>query len=302
MTATAPQSIDDLAASHPCYTESAGLDHGRMHVPVAPRCNLGCAYCQRAVGPRAPALGGPGTTERIISPAEAAQRVATTAEHGWLHIVGIAGPGEPLANPETFETLRLVSAAQPGVALCLSTNGLLLPDALSELVRLGLCSLTITINTTDLSVAARLYRWADIDGERIRGPKAAREVLSRQWDGLSAAVRAGLLVKVNSVLIPGITDTGLAKVARRAGKMGAHRQNIMPLIPRAHLRQRRPPTSEELAAAQQECERWIAQFRGCTQCPADVVRPPLLGPQGVHACTTRACTTVARVTTMPKMA
>jgi len=264
-----------LAAEHPCYTETARLHHGRLHLAVAPRCNLGCRYCERAIGAKADSVGGPGTAARVLTPAEAVARVDEVQAKGWLRVVGIAGPGEPLANPATLTTLRLIRQAHRDIILCLSTNGLRLEAALPELLAAGLRSLTVTINTTRPETAAQLYDWAVIEGDRIVGPAAAPEVLSRQWRGLAAAVGAGLLVKVNSVLIPGITEADMEAVALRAGAIGAHRHNIMPLIPRGRMRDRRAPTPDEMEQVRAQCEPWLPQFRACTQCRADVIAPPL---------------------------
>jgi nitrogen fixation protein NifB len=42
-----------------------------------------------------------------------------------LSVIGIAGPGDPFANPEeTIETMRLVKQEFPEKIFCLSTNGL----------------------------------------------------------------------------------------------------------------------------------------------------------------------------------
>ncbi len=63
-----------------------------------------------------------------------------------MKVVGIAGPGDPLANPKTFETFELVKKEFPEMHLCLSTNGLLLTEHLDRLVNLGVHSVTVTIN------------------------------------------------------------------------------------------------------------------------------------------------------------
>ena len=47
-------------------------------------------------------------------------------KYDYIKVVGIAGPGEPLANEETFETLRRLHEQYPDVIKCISTNGLLL--------------------------------------------------------------------------------------------------------------------------------------------------------------------------------
>ena len=42
-----------------------------------------------------------------------------------IAVMGIAGPGDPFANPEeTMETLRLVRERFPKMMLCVATNGL----------------------------------------------------------------------------------------------------------------------------------------------------------------------------------
>ncbi len=71
-------------------------------------------------------------------------------------VVGIAGPGEPLANEETLETLRLIRRAYPEISLCVCTNGLSLPDRCEELQELGVRHLTVTINGFDPSVVAQI--------------------------------------------------------------------------------------------------------------------------------------------------
>jgi len=197
-------------------------------------------------------------------------------------VAGIAGPGEPLANEETFETLRLLHASLPKLLLCLSTNGLELERRLPDLLAAGLSALTITINTTSVETASKLYGWARLDGQRLLGRMAAPEILRQQWRGLAAAGQAGLLVKVNSILIPEINADDLPAVARRAAALGAHRHNITPLIPRGRLRDARPPTQAEVTSLQDACSRWLPQFRGCTQCRADAIVPPQGGKGGVR--------------------
>lgn len=241
---------------------------------MAPACNLSCNYCERVVGPRASRFSGPGSADCVLSVEEAVERVADIKSRGWLRVVGIAGPGEPLANRATFEVMNLIHAHHPDLLLCLSTNGIELENALPEVLEAGVSAISVTINTTRVQTAERLYAGALLDGDRVAGAAAGEEVLARQWRGLAAAARRGQLTKVNSVLIPAVNDQDLAAVARRAATLGARRQNIMPLIPRGRMLDMRPPTWRELEAARDECEHWIAQFRHCMQCRADAVIAP----------------------------
>ena len=91
---------------------------------------------------------------------------------------------------------------------------------------------------------------------------------------MRAAVAAGLAVKVNTVLIPGVNDAHVARLACILADLGAHRMNLMPLIPGGHMGDRRAPTCEELRAAREACEAYLPQFRRCEHCSADVVRMP----------------------------
>jgi nitrogen fixation protein NifB len=252
-----------------------------MHLPVAPACNLGCNYCERMIGLRARLVKGPGAAAKVLTAEEAALLVDRVAAEGWLSVVGIAGPGEPLFNPQTFDALRLVKVNHPELLLCVSTNGLLLSKRLGDLLACGVTALTVTINAVTRAVAEQLYAWALLHGRREPGHIAAPLVLERQWSGLAEAIRAGLLVKVNSVLVPGVNDLELMEVARRAGQLGAARHNIMPLIPRGRMRHLAPPDPGLVERVRAECERYLVQFRGCQQCRADVMAPPMSLAQGV---------------------
>jgi nitrogen fixation protein NifB len=293
MTALSTQSIAVLAASHPCYTAAAAHRFGRLHLAVAPACNLSCNYCERVVGVRAAEAGGPGSADRVLSVEEAVARVAAIESRGWLRVVGIAGPGEPLANRATFEAMNLIRAHRPDLLLCLSTNGIELESRLPDILKAGVSAVSVTINTTRARTAERLYAGLMMNGDRVAGRAAAEQILSRQWRGLAAAIDSGLLAKVNSVLIPGVNADDLPGVARRAGALGARRHNIMPLIPRGRMREMRPPTPAELKALQDECERWVPQFRHCMQCRADAVIAPTDLKGGVSCavrCSANTCT------------
>jgi nitrogen fixation protein NifB len=115
------------------------------------------------------------------------------------------------------------------------------------------------------------------DGIVYRGPRAAEIVIEEQQRGIRAAIEAGLTLKVNSVLIPGINDRHMVRLARRLVALGVHLMNIMPLIPGGQMAGRRPPTCDELRQVRADCEDILPQFRLCEQCRADVVRFPGAG-------------------------
>lgn len=257
---------------HPCF---GGNRHrnGRIHLAVAPRCNISCAYCDRRHD--CANESRPGVASRILTPMQALDEVVRVMADERLgriiRVVGIAGPGDPLANDETFEAFRLVRERFPGLLFCLSTNGLLLAERIGQLAGVGLHSLTLTINAFSPAVGAQIYRHVMFKGSRLQGIEGAAFLIERQLEGLRLAVEAGLVVKVNTVLIPGVNDQQVPLVAEKAADLGAYVMNIMPLIPQGRFAAVVPPSPEYLESVRSANERIITQFRGCCQCRADAV-------------------------------
>jgi nitrogen fixation protein NifB len=243
-----------------------------MHLPVAPKCNLGCKFCDRKVSDCYHSFR-PGVSSRILTPREALALVTEKAMEP-IKVVGIAGPGEPLFNPETFETLRLVRDVRPDLTLCLSTNGLLLEQKAEELKGLGVRTITITMNAITPETAARIYGFAIVGGKRLTGLVAAKAIVETQEEGLERAVEAGLLVKVNTVYIPGINDTEVEAIAHVASEHGAVLHNIIPLIPLAKMADLKAPSCEQLSTMRRRCGEIIEEFYHCKQCRADSIGIP----------------------------
>ena len=93
----------------------------------------------------------------------------------------IAGPGDPLANPEkTFKTFELIARTAPDIKLCLSTNGLALPDHVDTIAGFNVDHVTITINMVDrvLFDSGR----ADIKPAGLKVLKQVSDVLNKITD------------------------------------------------------------------------------------------------------------------------
>jgi nitrogen fixation protein NifB len=263
---------DPILQGHPCF---GGNRHkyGRLHLPVAPACNIQCAFCVRKHD--CVAESRPGVTSRVLTPRQALQRVRLAMEDPALRevirVVGIAGPGDPLANEATFETFRLVRQAYPDLITCLSTNGLLLPGRFRDLVALGLPSLTVTINALDPEVGSRIYSKVVLDGRPLGSLDGARALIASQLEGVALAAREGIVTKVNTVLIPGVNEEQIPLIAQAVKDRGAFVMNIMPLIPQGAFAALASPTEARLGQAREESGRIMPQFRHCSQCRADAV-------------------------------
>ncbi|WP_027718994.1 radical SAM protein [Desulfovirgula thermocuniculi] len=255
---------------HPCFFREAARHYGRLHLPVAPACNITCRYCRREYD--CPHEGRPGATSRVLTPEEAVARVAEVLKKdARICVVGIAGPGDPLANEETFATLRLVHARFPHLIKCLSTNGLLLADCVPQLKALGVRAVTVTVNAVNPAVGAAIYAAVRWRGAVYEGMEGAALLWSQQAAGIAAALRAGLRVKVNAVFIPGINDRHLPAVARAVAALGVQVMNIMPLIPLADFAHLAPPGPGEVSFVRRLCRHFLPQIDWCRQCRADAV-------------------------------
>ncbi|WP_444454467.1 nitrogenase cofactor biosynthesis protein NifB [Rhodobacter capsulatus] len=262
---------------HPCYSEEAHHYFARMHVSVAPACNIQCNYCNRKYD--CSNESRPGVVSERLTPVEAARKVIAVAnEVPQLSVLGIAGPGDSAYDwLKTKETFRLVTEQIPDIKLCLSSNGLALPDHLDELVEMNVDHVTITINMIDPEVGAQIYPWIFYNRKRIYGVEASRILHERQMEALDGLVARGILVKVNSVLIPGINDAHLLEVNKEVKRRGAFLHNIMPLISAPEhgthfgLTGQRGPTAAELLAVQEACAGGANLMKHCRQCRADAV-------------------------------
>ncbi|MBF0624475.1 MAG: nitrogenase cofactor biosynthesis protein NifB [Magnetococcales bacterium] len=274
---SSPDATRRPSAAHPCYSREAHGRHARLHLPVAPACNIQCHYCHRQFD--CANESRPGVVSRLLTPEQALDRVLQVRRKiPQLSVVGFAGPGDPLANPERlFATCRMVRQACPELQLCLSTNGLLLPRYADTLAELGVGHVTITLNAVDPTIGARIHPWVFWKHRRLRGREAAAALLENQLLGLERLVADGVLVKINSVLIPGINDRHLADVHWVITERGALLHNILPLISRPEhgtcfgLTGQREPTAAELEAVRRACAQGAELMTHCRQCRADAV-------------------------------
>jgi nitrogen fixation protein NifB len=272
-----PEHIRAKVHNHPCYSEEAHHHYARMHVAVAPACNIQCHYCNRKYD--CANESRPGVVSELLTPDQAVKKVmAVAASIPQMTVLGIAGPGDPLANPDrTLETFRQLTEKAADIKLCVSTNGLALPDLVEELCQHNIDHVTITINCVDPDVGAKIYPWIFWKDRRIKGRKAAEILIERQQRGLEMLVGRGVLVKVNSVMIPGVNDQHLEEVSRVVKAKGAFLHNVMPLIAEAEhgtffgVMGQRGPTHDELQTLQDACAGDMAMMRHCRQCRADAV-------------------------------
>jgi nitrogen fixation protein NifB len=258
-------------STHPCFNDSTRHSHGRIHLPVAPDCNIQCNFCNRQYDCLNESR--PGVSSVVLSPGQALyylERVLAWSPN--IVVVGLAGPGDPFANAEaTIETLRLVRERYPRLLLCLASNGLGIRPHVDTLARLKVSHVTITVNAVEPEIGQKIYAWVRDGRQVLRGLIAARTLLARQLVAIRALKSRGITVKVNTIVIPGVNDRHVADVARVVARAGASIQNCLELYhlagtPFASLTELAPGRLELIRA---DAGRFIPQMAHCTRCRAD---------------------------------
>jgi nitrogen fixation protein NifB len=258
-------------SKHPCFNPDAKGKFGRVHLPVAPKCNIQCKYCNRKYD--CVNESRPGVTSNILSPGQALHYVGRLKEMKKpISVCGIAGPGDPMANAEeTLETMALIRKKHPDMLLCLSSNGLGIPAHAKKIAEIGVSHVTITMNAIDTKIGAQIYSWVR-DGKKVyRGEEAAKVLMDRQIEAIKKLKALGVVVKVNSILIPGVNDHHVAEVAAFVGELGADLHNIIPLMPveGTDFADCPEPTAEQIAEARAACGEHVPQMTHCQRCRAD---------------------------------
>ncbi len=264
----APSSV-----KHPCFNKESSGSCGRVHLPVAPKCNIQCNYCNRKYD--CVNESRPGVTSGILKPFQALEYTRQVLEkEPRITVIGIAGPGDPMANPaETLETMRLIRKEFPHMLFCLSSNGLAMPQYLDDLKELGVTHATVTMSTIDPEIGAKIYSWVREGNVVYRGRAGAELLLERQLASIEGLKARGLAVKVNTILIPGVNDRHINEVAQKAHDLGADLMNLMALHPTegTPFGSIKEPGKDEITAIRAEIAPLVPQMTHCRRCRADAV-------------------------------
>ena len=265
--------VEEKTKTHPCFSCDSAHKYARMHLPIAPKCNVSCNYCLRKFD--CVNESRPGVTTDVLSAAEAfAKYKLVKSKMDNLKVVGIAGPGDALANfDEVRKTLKLIKEYDNEVTFCLSTNGLMLPFYAQELIDLGVTHITVTMNAIDPKITAKVYKFIDYLGVTYTGEEGTKILLNNQLSGIKYLADRGIMVKVNIVMLKGINDHHIEEITKKVKELGAGITNIMQMIPvKGSVFENMPLTSnKEIMDLRKKCEVNIKQMYHCKQCRADVI-------------------------------
>lgn len=255
---------------HPCFGKEAKT--GRIHLPIASSCNICCNFCQRSINTNE---NRPGVSCTVLNKEEAFEIVEEALkECPEIKVLGVAGPGDTLATGDTLDFFKEAKEQYPDLIRCMSTNGLLLAEKIEDVINAGIQTLTVTINSIVPETQAKICGTIYYHGKKYEGIEAAEILIQNQLEGVKKAVDAGIIVKINTVLIPEINGKEIEMIAKKIGELGVFRYNIIPLIPQYHFKDMSAPTCEELSEARSVAEKYVEVFRHCQHCRADAIGVP----------------------------
>lgn len=258
---------------HPCFNEKVRHETARVHLPVAPRCNVQCGFCNRKYD--CVNESRPGVTSSVLTPHQAIHYLEQVkVKVPKLTVVGIAGPGDPFANGvETMKTLSLVREKFPEMLLCVASNGLEILPHIPELAKLETSHVTLTINTIRPETAGKIYQWIRYNKKVLRGEEAGRALVENQLMAIKKLKEHGIMVKVNFVLLPGINDTEAHEVVDMVKSLGADMFNIMPYKPTkgSAFEDLEEPSKVLVENLMNSAAEKIVVMRHCSRCRADAV-------------------------------
>jgi nitrogen fixation protein NifB len=259
--------------NHPCFSLEARHKFGRIHLPVAPACNMQCKYCNRKMD--CINESRPGVTSVILTPVQALSYLdSVMAKIENISVVGIAGPGDPFANPyETLETMSLVRKKYPDMNLCVATNGIDLAEHAARLAELNTGHVTVTVNAIDPEIGSRIYDWARYAKKVYRGMDAAKIIIERQTEAVMKLKENNVTVKINTVVIPGINDDHVGAISERMKSLGADVQNCIALyhVEGTEFENLAPMEQARMIEVRRSAGAHMTQMSHCARCRSDAV-------------------------------
>jgi nitrogen fixation protein NifB len=189
-----------------------------------------------------------------------------------ISVIGIAGPGDPFANPEdTLKTMQLVKERFPEKVFCLSSNGLNMLPYIEDIANLGVTHVTLTINTIDPKIGAKIYAWVRHEKKVYRGEEGAEVILHNQLESITRLNKKGITVKINSIILPGINDLHIPAVAQEVAALGANVMNCIPVVVNKEtaFETMETPSKAMIFKTRLEAGKHIEMMTHCARCRAD---------------------------------
>ena len=187
---TKPEPLIDPFGRHVSY----------LRVSVTDRCDFRCTYCMAEDMVFLP--------KKDLLTLEELDRLCTAFIEKGVEKLRLTG-GEPLVRKNIMHLIRSLSRHLESGALkelTLTTNGSQLAKYAQELADCGVKRINVSIDTLNPDKFRAITRWGD---------------LAKVLEGVDAAQKAGLKVKINAVALKGFNDLEIPDLMRWAHSRGA---------------------------------------------------------------------------------
>ena len=192
---------------HGDLSDGFGRVARKLRISVTDRCNLRCIYCMPSDNVEW------FKKDNILSYEEITRLTAVFVSLG-VNKIRVTG-GEPTVRPHIANLIEAISKLDGVKSISMTTNGLLLQDNVLRLKKAGLDGVNISLDTfrTD-----RFKSICGVDG------------LQRVLASIKAADLAGLMLKINTVVIRGWNEDEVVDFARFARNTG-HTVRLIEFMP-----------------------------------------------------------------------
>jgi len=168
-----------------------------IRVSVTSRCNFRCLYCM----PNTPFDWIP--HEKVMRYEEMFEFLKLAIDEG-VKKIRLTG-GEPLLRKDLDVFVKMLNDYKPSLDLALTTNGYYLPEYAEKLKQAGLKRVNISLDSLKPEVAKKI---------------AQKDVLEKVLKGIDEALKVGLNVKLNTVVMKGINETEILDLLEFAKQKG----------------------------------------------------------------------------------
>lgn len=170
--------------------DSLGRNIDYLRISVTDKCNLRCKYCM-------PEKGIDVIAHEEVLTLEEITKVVKIMESLGIKKVRFTG-GEPLVRRNLVKCISDVNEIEGIENISLTTNGVLLGDQLDDLVKAGVNSINISLDTLDKDEFENITR---------------SDAFEKVFDAMKKAIDAGLKVKINCVPCVEFNENSLVNVA-----------------------------------------------------------------------------------------
>jgi cyclic pyranopterin phosphate synthase len=188
-----------LATMHPPLTDPFGRSITYLRVSVTDRCDFRCVYCM--------AEDMTFLAKKDVLSLEELDRLCSAFVARGVRKLRLTG-GEPLVRKNVMSLFRSLSRHLGSGALdelTLTTNGSQLARYASELAGYGVRRINVSVDTLDPVKFKAITRWGD---------------LAKVMEGIEAARKAGLRVKVNAVALKDVNQHEIDDLIRWTHGLG----------------------------------------------------------------------------------